>query len=167
MGLMKFLISQNVDGLHLRSGIKPEKIAEFHGNGDLMVCDECGKKFEKKTFWDTRKWGAGYRKRPKVKGQPDCPECGGRIYSTVVNFGDNIPTAELNDSYEHSQKSDVFLVVGSSVLVTPAADMPGYAKKYGKAKIIIINKQETGADHLADIRFYEGAGDTLKAIPEG
>lgn len=163
MGLMKFLISQNVDGLHLKSGIDPKKIAEFHGNSTLMRCLKCNAKYEKKKIWDERKWGTGYLTSKVIDGQPTCPKCGGRIVSTVVNFGDPIPDEEYRDSVKHSEAADVFLVVGSSLVVTPAADMPEIALNNG-AKLIIINNQETPFDSRCILRFSEDAGPTLSAI---
>lgn len=163
MGLLKFLISQNVDNLHLTSGIKEDKIAEFHGNKALMRCLSCGKKFKKSKLWNERKWGPGYLTSKPIEGQPNCPKCGGRIVSTVVNFGDSIPEKELSDSVAHSKQADVFIVVGSSLLVTPAANMPKYALQ-NDAKLIIINRQETPFDGSADVLFHTDAGETLKAI---
>ncbi len=162
MGILKFLISQNVDNLHLKSGIKPEILAEFHGNMTLMRCLKCDKQFPKDEVWDENKWGPGYRTSPVVPGQPKCG-CGGRLISSVVNFGDPIPAKELKMSYDHSGKSDVFLVIGSSLTVTPASDMPKEALSNG-AKLIIINKQETPYDSYAHLRFFEGAGQVLGAI---
>ena len=163
MGLMKFLISQNVDGLHLASGIRPELIAEFHGNRTLMRCLSCDRQFPKKGLWDEKKWSKGYRTQPVVPGQPVCPRCGSRIISSVVNFGDPIPEKELKLSISHSRKADVFVAVGSSLTVTPAADMPVNAKA-NDAFLIIINKMQTGLDRFADIRFFEGAGFVLSGI---
>ncbi|MBN2531971.1 MAG: hypothetical protein JXB88_03710 [Spirochaetales bacterium] len=163
MGLMKFLISQNVDGLHLASGIKPEFIAEFHGNYTLVRCLSCDRQFPKKGLWDEKKWGKGYRTSPVIPGQPVCPECRGRIISSVVNFGDPIPEKELRLSLSYSMNADVFLAVGSSLTVTPAADMPHKARKNG-AVLIIINKMETPLDYMSDIRFFEGAGFVLTSI---
>lgn len=165
MGLLKFLISQNVDNLHLTSGIDKDKIGEFHGNKALMKCLNCGSEYKKAEIWDERKWGPGYLTSKQIKGQPVCPECNGRIVSTIVNFGDPIPETVLEDSMYHSSNSDVFIVVGSSLLVTPAANMPKYALKNG-AKLIIINRQETPFDRRADILFHTDAGKTLTAILE-
>jgi len=165
MGILKFLISQNVDNLHLASGIHENMIPEFHGNGQLMRCMECNNKFKKDEIWDEARWGNAYLTDPVRKGQPDCPKCHGRIVSTVVNFGDGIPTEEYNHSITHSSQADVFLVVGSSLVVTPAANMPQYALR-NKAKLIIINNQETPYDAKCHIRFTENAGDTLTRIVE-
>lgn len=163
MGLLKFLISQNVDNMHLKSGITKENIAEFHGNSTLMRCLQCGNKFKKREVWDDEKWGPGYLTYPKIEGQPNCPKCGGRLVSTVVNFGDPIPTEELEFSIENSSKSDVFVVVGSSLLVSPASNMPRTALKHG-ANLILINNQKTPMDRNASVRFFESAGQVLEDI---
>ena len=169
---MKFLISQNIDGLHLKSGIKEELLAEFHGNMTLMRCLTCKKKYNRKGLWDSKIWGSGMRKEPVRGGQPTCPACGGRIINDVVDFGDPIPRDAITNSIKHSQKSDVVLVVGSTLTVSPAADMPLYAID-NDAKLIIINNQRTSFDGkthrgkpLCTIRFNEDAGETLTNIVE-
>lgn len=163
LGIMKFLISQNVDNLHLKSGIKEDLIAEFHGNSERMRCLGCDKRFIKSEIWDEKKWGKGYLSGPVYKDQPKCPECGGRIISSIVNFKDPIPDKEYNLSIYHSQKADVFLVVGSSLSVTPVSYMPQYTLK-NQAKLIIINREETPLDHKAMLLFHENAGETLVKI---
>lgn len=165
MGILKFLISQNIDGLHLKSGIKEENLAEFHGNMTLVRCLQCNKRHKRKGLWDSEIWGSGFRTEPVKDGQPVCPDCGGRIIDDIVHFGDSIPMEAHNNSRIHSQQSDVFLVVGSSLTVTPAANMPIHALDNG-AKLIIINHQETGYDNLATVRFFESAGETLIKILE-
>ncbi len=163
MGKMKFLISQNVDNLHLKSGVNEDLIAEFHGNMELMRCLECDKQFKKGGFWDEKKWGKAYRTHPEQEGQPKCPNCGGRIISSVVNFGDPIPEKEIRESFNHSKLADVFLVVGSSLSVTPAAFCPQYALE-NRAHLIIINNQPTPFDTAASVLFHENAGETLTNI---
>lgn len=166
MGKLDYLISQNVDGLHAKSGIPFELLAELHGNMYFMKCLDCNKKM---TFedagWDKNTWGPGYRTHPVREGQPTCPHCGGRIISSIVNFGDPLPYDELEESMRRSQNSDVFFVVGSSLVVTPAANMPGIAKKNG-AKLIILNKGETPYDVVADLRFENLIEDVLPPIVE-
>jgi mono-ADP-ribosyltransferase sirtuin 6 len=162
-GYLKFLISQNVDNLHIKSGINPELIAELHGNHTLMRCLQCERRFLKEGFWDENKWGQAYRTDPIMPNQPNCPECGGRIISSIINFKDSLPEKEINLAFQHSALSDVFIVIGSSLQVTPAALMPVEAKKNG-AKIIIINHQATGHDEIADLRFYENSGQILTDI---
>jgi len=145
MGVLKFLITQNVDNLHLRSGIKPELIAEFHGNITKLRCTTCAE---------------------QVDSFPDllnarCPICEkGKLVSSVVNFGDAIPRRAYRDSERHSRLSDCFVVAGSSLVVQPAAEMPEIAHQAG-AKLIIINQGETPLDNLCRLRFWESTGDVL------
>jgi mono-ADP-ribosyltransferase sirtuin 6 len=164
IGLLTFLISQNVDNLHLKSGIKPEMIAELHGNTTLLKCLGCDLRISKEeTGWDDRVHGKGYRTQEELREQPRCPDCGKRLISSVVNFGDPMPQKEMNVSTWHTERSDVFLVLGSSLAVTPAADFPIIAKKNG-AKLIIINMGETMLDGLADVRIEGKAGEVMTEI---
>jgi len=141
MGKLKFLISQNVDNLHLKSGIRPDLLAELHGNIAKLRCTRCGKKVDKSTAMTA------------------C-ECGGDLVRSVVNFGESLPERDLMLSFEHARKSDLFVVVGSSLVVTPAADMPAEALRAG-AKLVIINQGETPFDRHAHLRFGERIGDVL------
>jgi len=109
MGKLGFLISQNVDNLHLKSGIRPDLLAELHGNVTKLRCRGCG--FKCDSFPDL----------------VTCPICGGRLASSVVNFGDRLPEEELEEAEWYSRHCDLFVVVGSSLLVYPAADMPRIA----------------------------------------
>jgi len=164
MGKLDYLISQNVDGLHAKSEIPFEKLAELHGNLYFMQCLNCGKKL---TFedagWDKKKWGQGYRTGRVRKNQPKCPNCEGRLISSIVNFGDSLPMDELEESMRRSEKADVFFVIGSSLVVTPAASMPGIAWRNG-AKLIILNMGETPYDDEANLRFFEQIGEVLPNI---
>ncbi len=145
MGKLKFLISQNVDNLHLKSGINPDLLAELHGNMTKLRCTRCGKRVD------------------QSKGETIC-RCGGKLVSSVVDFGQSLPERDLSLSFEHSRKSDLFVVVGSSLAVTPAADMPLEALRSG-AKLVIINQGETPFDHHANLRFNENIADVLpKAV---
>ncbi|MBN1177501.1 MAG: hypothetical protein JXA51_07470 [Dehalococcoidales bacterium] len=139
---LAFLISQNVDNLHLESGIRLELLAELHGNLTKVRCTECEFKMD------------------RVEGEKECPLCGGKLVSTVVNFGQSLPAKDLAESYEHSQKCDLFLVVGSSLVVYPAADMPRVALQAG-AKLVIINQGETPYDDNAHLRFSEAIGEVM------
>jgi NAD-dependent SIR2 family protein deacetylase len=164
LDLLDFLISQNVDNLHLKSGIKLEKIAELHGNTTLMVCLECGKKMtHQEAGWDQKIYGPGYRTSPIIAGQPKCPTCGGRIISSVVNFGDPLPEKDIDAALNHSKTSDVFLVIGSSLVVTPAAYCPQIALQAG-TKLIILNEGETPFDSAAHLRMYGKAGPVMTRI---
>ena len=164
LGKLIYLISQNVDGLHAKSGIPFEKLAELHGNQYFMKCLECGKKLTfEEAKWDKKKWGKGYRTDRVRNKQPECPNCSGRLISSIVNFGDPLPMDELEESMRVSESSDVFFVIGSSLVVNPAASMPGIAWRNG-AKLIILNKGETPYDGEADLRFFDQIGDVLPKI---
>lgn len=142
LGKLKFLISQNVDNLHSKSGIKPELLAELHGNSTKLRCESC----ETTTDVSLNLWR--------------CPHCGGKLVSSVVNFGQPLPRKDSELSYYHSKKSDLFIVAGSSLVVTPAAHMPREALRAG-AKLVIINKGETPFDSVCHLRFNEKTGDVL------
>jgi len=142
LGKLSFLISQNVDNLHLRSGIRPAMLAELHGNVTKLRCASCEAEVEKSA------------------GSVECPSCGGKLASSVVDFGQPLPRKALRDSYHHSEKCDLFIVVGSSLVVTPAADMPGVALQSG-ARLVIINEGETPLDQLAHLRFRGKIGKVL------
>ena len=166
MGLMKFLISQNVDNLHLESGIDSSLIAELHGNYRLMKCFECDARFTKvEVNWDRELHGRGFRTEPQQANQPVCSECGERIISSIVNFNDPMPEKEMKISKEHAAKCDLMLVIGSSLSVQPASNFPRKAKKNG-AKLIIINIDPTKQDDLADIKVTNKSGDILPQIVE-
>jgi len=145
LGKLAFLISQNVDNLHLKSGIKPEILAELHGNLSKVRCVACDFKMD------------------RVEGEDKCPLCGGTLKSTVVNFGDSLPAKDLQESYKHSQMCELFVVVGSSLVVYPAADMPAVALEAG-AKLVIINQGETPFDEQARLRFDEKIGEVLPPV---
>jgi len=161
---LDYVISQNVDGLHVKSGVPFDRISELHGNMYFMKCLNCGRKMTfEEAEWDKVKFGKGYRTDPVKLNQPNCPHCGGRIISSIVNFGDPLPEDELDQAIRHSIETDVFFVIGSSLVVTPAANMPGIAKENG-AKLIILNLGETPYDKMADLRFFKKIEDVLPKI---
>ena len=142
LGKLDFLISQNVDNLHLKSGIDPDLLAELHGNVTKLRCTRCEARVDRSARLDK------------------CPFCSGRLVSSVVNFGQPLPQKGLADAYLHSQNCALFLVVGSSLVVYPAADMPRVALESG-AQLVIINQGETPFDRLAHLRFWERIGKVL------
>ena len=141
LGKLKFLISQNVDNLHLRSGIHPELLAELHGNVAKLRCQRCDTRVDKSLGLDICK-------------------CGGKFVSSVVNFGDSLPQKDLEESFHHSSRCDLFVVVGSSLVVSPANDMPRVALRSG-ARLVIINQGETPMDNRCHLRFEEKIGEVL------
>jgi NAD-dependent SIR2 family protein deacetylase len=161
LGKLQFLITQNTDNLHRRSGIRPELLAELHGNGQLMRCLECDRLHTKQEVgWDTDQWGPGYRTQRPVGGQPSCPACEGRLISSVVNFGDPLPEKELMLAADHASRCDLMLVLGSSLVVNPAASLVGLALKEG-AQIVLVNQGETPYDRFVTLRVWEGISDVL------
>ena len=143
LGKLKFLISQNVDNLHIKSGIRLDLLAELHGNMTKLRCQRCAATVNRKM--------AGAK----------CG-CGGTLVSSVVNFGQSLPEKDLALSYEHSRRSDLFVVIGSSLVVTPAAEMPVAALR-SAAKLVIINQGETPLDRQAHLRFHEQIRKVLPA----
>lgn len=141
IGKLKFLISQNVDNLHLKSGIHPDLLAELHGNLSKLRCPDCGRTVDRSLE------------------ETVCP-CGGILVQSVVDFGQSLPEKDLMLAFHHSRKCDLFIVVGSSLVVTPAADMPREAIRVG-ARLVIINKGETPFDTHAQLRFQEKIDDVL------
>ena len=141
LGKLKFLISQNVDNLHLRSGIRLELLAELHGNIMKLRCERCQTQIDKSLGIDS------------------C-SCGGRLVSSVVDFGDPLPQKDLEESFGHSSYCDLFIVVGSSLVVSPANDMPKVALRSG-ARLVIINQGETPMDRSCHLRFEEKIGEVL------
>ena len=146
LGKLRFLISQNVDNLHLKSGIRPDILAELHGNTAKLRCQRCQTQVD------------------KSQGLEVC-SCGGRLVSSVINFGDPLPQKELQSSFLHSGQCDLFIVVGSSLVVSPANEMPRIALQSG-ARLVIINQGETPLDRSCHIRFYETIGEVLPPAVE-
>jgi NAD-dependent SIR2 family protein deacetylase len=146
LGKLRFLISQNVDNLHLESGIPPYLLAELHGNTTKLRCLRCKAQVDKSL------------------GLKAC-SCGGRLVSSVVNFGDPLPAKELHDSFDHASRCDLFIMVGSSLVVSPANEMPRTALRSG-ARLVIINKGETPLDSSCHLRFDEKIGQVLPAALE-
>jgi NAD-dependent protein deacetylase/lipoamidase len=166
LGKLQFLITQNTDNLHRRSGIRPELLAELHGNGRLMRCTRCGRSYTREEAgWDTSRWGPGFRTQKPISGQPDCVVCGGRLVSTVVNFGDTLPQEELALAEHHASNCDLMLVLGSSLTVQPAASLVGLALRSRK-RVVLINQGKTPYDRTVTLRARAGIGEVLPPAVE-
>ena len=161
LGKLRFLITQNTDNLHRRSGIRPELLAELHGNGRLMRCLGCDRVHgRKETGWDPRRWGPGYRAQKPMLGQPVCAGCGGRLISSVVNFGDPMPQREMELAEQHARGCDLMLALGTSLRVAPAAGLVGLALGSG-ARVVLVNRGETPYDEVVTLRAWTGIGETI------
>lgn len=138
--LVKFIVSTNVDGLHLRSGIPPNKLSELHGNTYLETCCNCGRFY-------LRKFEVHGDLKHVTGRLCEVPECAGLLKDSIINFGENLPEKELEITSDHSKKCDLSLVMGTSMRVSPACLFPGMACKTG-GKMVIINLQTTPCKFL-------------------
>ncbi len=139
MGLVKAVITQNIDGLHQAAGSR--RVIELHGNASRAVCLECGRKYPIEEAF-----------RAVSEGRlPTCPVCGGLLKPDVVYFGEPLPPDALEEAYRLAEATDLMLVVGSSLAVSPANQLPIVAKQHG-ARLIIVNMGESMLDELADVK---------------
>eukprot|EP00828_Plagiopyla_frontata_P041638 TRINITY_DN5996_c0_g1_i2.p1 TRINITY_DN5996_c0_g1~~TRINITY_DN5996_c0_g1_i2.p1 ORF type:complete len:469 (+),score=74.68 TRINITY_DN5996_c0_g1_i2:1-1407(+) len=148
VGVLKFLISQNTDGLHRRSQFPPDKLAELHGNSNLEQCQKCGKKYLR----DFNTASALLLTHSHDTGRIcENPACKGSLNDTIINFGENLPKAELQAGLHHSAEADLCLCLGSSLRVQPAASMAENVGTKGK-NLVIVNLQKTPLDKFAKIK---------------
>ena len=143
---LKYLISQNVDGLHRKSGIPASKIAELHGNTYLETCKICRKDYLRD--YETRSNGDVHRH--ETGRRCDNGECGGELCDSIINFGENLREEVVRAAFLEADMADLCLVLGSSLRVTPAAYVPRDVKRHG-GKLVIVNLQRTPYDQTADL----------------
>jgi NAD-dependent deacetylase len=148
IGVLKTLITQNIDNLHLRAGNK--KVLEIHGNVNFFRCIGCGNKWKKSVFV--------YGELP-----PRCEKCGGIIKGDTVMFGEPIPREILYKCYEESEKSDCMLVLGTSATVTPAANLPIIIKENG-GMLIELNVRTSELSHLCDLNIIAPFGEAMPIL---
>lgn len=150
------VITQNVDNLHQQSGVPEERVIELHGNATYAKCLNCHVRIElpqiEQEFQATGTVGP-------------CAGCGGIIKSATISFGQQMPALPMQRAGEETAHCDLFIVLGSSLSVFPAADFPLRAKRNG-AGLIIVNRQPTQVDGIADLVIHAGIGDTLSAVME-
>jgi len=133
-GIMKFLISQNVDGLHRKSGISPANLAELHGNTYVEKCKVCHKEYLRDYEVRTN----DHVHRHETGTRCDNAECNGELIDTIINFGENLDSDVINAGFNNGREADLCLCMGSSLRVTPAANIPVETKK-NKGKLVIVN----------------------------
>ena len=138
---LKFIISQNVDGLHRKSGIPACNIAELHGNTNLEVCEDCGREYMR----DTRVRNAQKTKEHRTGRKCESPGCNGFLKDTIINFGENLNDNILALGEQHGASADLCVCMGSSLRVSPANDMPAATARNG-GNLVIINLQSTPLD---------------------
>ncbi len=156
MGRLDCVITQNIDHLHQKSGIPDDRVFELHGNNEWIKCLSCGKRYP---FDEVKiRLDAG-------EESPDCEVCHGLLKPEVVFFGESLPVEALQEASERSSSCDLFIVIGSSLVVYPAAYMPSYAVSAG-AKLVILNLTETPMDGQASVMIRAKAGEILPLLVE-
>ncbi|MGH6664714.1 MAG: SIR2 family NAD-dependent protein deacylase [Pseudolabrys sp.] len=150
-GKVPALVTQNIDNLHQISGFAAQDVVELHGNTTYAVCLDCAQRYE--LSWVREKFGRGNH------CAPDC-DCGGYIKTATVSFGQAMPAEAMQRAEDLSRDCDLFLAIGSSLVVWPAAGFPLMAKRNGAA-LVIINREPTEFDELADLVVQHDIGDVL------
>jgi NAD-dependent deacetylase len=150
-GKVPAVITQNIDNLHQASGISPGDVVELHGNTTYATCLDCQKRYE--LFWVKQKFDAAQGRAP------DCA-CGGYIKTATISFGQAMPQEEMRRAEALSAGCDLFIAIGSSLVVWPAAGFPLHAKRSGAA-LVIVNREPTEFDEIADLVIRQDIGDAL------
>ncbi len=151
-GKIPGIITQNIDNLHQASGFSADAVVELHGNTTYATCLDCAKRYE--LAWIKERFAAS-------GGQaPDCVSCGGYIKTATVSFGQAMPELAMRRAQELAETCDLFLAIGSSLVVWPAAGFPLAAKRAG-ARLVIINREATDFDDIADLVIHDDIGAVL------
>jgi NAD-dependent deacetylase len=147
------VVTQNIDNLHQASGIAPEHVVELHGNTTYGRCLDCEQRYE--ISWVRARMEAG-------NGcAPDCNACGGHIKTATISFGQAMPDSAMRQAEALTLSCDLFLAIGSSLVVWPAAGFPLMAKRNG-ARLIIVNREPTDFDDIADLVVRHDIGTALE-----
>eukprot|EP01120_Amphizonella_sp_Union-15-10_P012665 TRINITY_DN5671_c0_g1_i1.p1 TRINITY_DN5671_c0_g1~~TRINITY_DN5671_c0_g1_i1.p1 ORF type:complete len:513 (-),score=72.83 TRINITY_DN5671_c0_g1_i1:107-1645(-) len=157
-GIVKYIVSQNVDGIHRKSGIKAEKLSELHGNTNLEICEKCGQEYLRDFHCNGQHEHYTGRQCSKLG-------CHGKLKDSIIHFGENLPTETLKKAYDHGNEADLCIVLGSSLTVSPASDIPRSTAKQGK--LVIVNLQRTPLDHLATLKIHCQTDKLISHVMEG
>ncbi|MGL5447256.1 MAG: SIR2 family NAD-dependent protein deacylase [Rhabdaerophilum sp.] len=142
------IITQNIDGLHQQAGTPDDRLIELHGNGTYATCLDCGLRHEL----------AAIRPVFETTGHPSpCDDCGGLVKSATISFGQRMPEVAMRRADAMARAADLFLVIGSSLVVHPAAQLPLVAKASGAA-LVIVNREATPLDEAADLLVHAEIG---------
>lgn len=151
-GLVRAIITQNIDGLHQDAGSR--RVLELHGTNRIVACVQCGKEWDPEEIC---RWiDAG-------NAAPDCDACGGPLKSKTISFGQAMPAEVMFEASKLAREADLFLAIGSSLVVEPAASLPRIAA-YSGATLVIINRDPTPLDNLAKLVLREPIGLTLQHV---
>uniref|UniRef100_A0A8C5SIB3 NAD-dependent protein deacylase sirtuin-6 n=1 Tax=Laticauda laticaudata TaxID=8630 RepID=A0A8C5SIB3_LATLA len=152
VGILHFLVSQNIDGLHVRSGFPRDKLAELHGNMFVEECMKCGKQYVRDTIVGTM----GLKPTGRlcdVSKQRGLRSCRGKLMDTILDWEDSLPDRDLNLASEASRRASLSITLGTSLQIKPSGDLPLLTKKKG-GKLVIVNLQPTKHDRQADLRIH-------------
>jgi len=152
-GLVSHIITQNIDNLHQDSGVPDERVIELHGNNSYARCLGCHERYEIDPIREAF---------ARDETLPICDQCGGMIKTATISFGQSMPEHEMRRAQDAALACDLMLVAGSSLVVFPAAGFPAMAKQNG-AKLVIVNREPTDLDDLADLVLNAELGPTLGA----
>ena len=145
------VITQNIDGLHQASGVPANRVIELHGNTTYAHCLDCAQRYEIESI----------RATFEQSGEaPCCVSCGGHVKTATVSFGQSMPPAAMIRAEEETLASDLFIAIGSSLVVYPAAGFPEMAARNG-TRLVILNREATGLDPYADLVLHREIGVTL------
>lgn len=151
LGKMAAVITQNIDGLHQASGVPDSKVIELHGNTTYAACIDCRRRHElewvRAVFSDNERL-------------PECSTCGGHIKTATISFGQSMPETAMERAQEATLTADLFIVLGSSLVVYPAAGFPIMAKRNG-SRLVIVNREPTDQDDMADLVINAEIGATM------
>jgi len=153
-GKVAAVITQNIDGLHQASGIADDRVIELHGNTTYAHCLDC------KTRYELEPLRTAFERDETA---PVCDECGGFVKTATISFGQAMPEEAMRRAEIETLAADLFIVAGSSLVVYPAAAFPELAKQNG-ASLVIINREATGLDPIADLVLNRALGETLGAV---
>jgi len=152
-GKASAVITQNVDNLHQQSGVPASQVIELHGNASYATCLDCGLRHELEVLKQS------YLGRDEV---PACRDCGGLVKTATISFGQAMPREPMRRAEEETLACDLFLVLGSSLVVYPAAGFPLLAKQNG-ARLVIVNREPTEQDAVADLVLHDEIGPAMTA----
>jgi NAD-dependent deacetylase len=156
LGKLDCVITQNIDNLHQRAGVPEDRVFELHGNVKWVVCLSCCRRFPMPDILQRIKEGIEV---------PDCPDCQGILKPDAVFFGEALPQETLREAIRRAQNCDLFIVIGSTLVIYPAAYIPTYAGEAG-AKLAIINLTPTPFDHYAEVVIRGKAGEIMSKVME-
>ena len=153
-GKLNAVITQNVDNLHQQAGNTPEKVIEIHGTVEQVKCLSCGSRINKEQI---------IARLERGEEVPRCHDCRGILKPATISFGEAMPQEEMQKAQEQIQQCDLCFSIGSSLVVYPAAQFPLAAKQQG-ARLVIVNREATHADQIADAVIHGSAGEIMKKI---